>query len=213
MQTVSPLPITWAEHVAAQGHWGRALRDYMSDYVHWACLGSLCEFLSLAGNRVTLDDETDCHDMPVARFAYSQCDNDRALMEAAQHVMEDILTAAGADEVITIKRYVPIFSNLSRPSQVYGTAMTTLSGHLADPRTMMLPFGQSVSITVNGTPIAVNDAYTVQQNSANNSLNVLVNDSDPDGNALTVAGSFSRMAEATLIWLLPSNARLPVTIS
>ena len=22
MQTVSPLPITWAEHVAAQGHWG-----------------------------------------------------------------------------------------------------------------------------------------------------------------------------------------------
>jgi choline dehydrogenase-like flavoprotein len=105
VQTVSPLPITWAEHVAAQGHWGRALRDYMSDYVHWACLGSLCEFLPLAGNRVTLADETDCYGMPVARFAYSQCDNDRALMEAAQHVMEDILTAAGADEVITIKRY------------------------------------------------------------------------------------------------------------
>ena len=49
IQTVSPLPITWAEHVAAQGHWGRALRDYMSDYVHWACLGALCEFLPLAG--------------------------------------------------------------------------------------------------------------------------------------------------------------------
>jgi len=105
VQTVSPLPITWAEHVGAQGYWGRALRDYMSDYVHWACLGSLCEFLPLAGNRVTLADETDCYGMPVARFAYSQCDNDRALMEAAQHVMEDILTAAGADEVITIKRY------------------------------------------------------------------------------------------------------------
>jgi choline dehydrogenase-like flavoprotein len=105
VQTVSPLPITWAEHVAAQGHWGRALRDYMSDYVHWACLGSLCEFLPLAGNRVTLADETDSHGLPVARFAYSQCDNDKALMAAAQHVMEDILTAAGADEVITIKRY------------------------------------------------------------------------------------------------------------
>ena len=36
IQTVSPLPITWAEHVAAQGHWGAALREYMSDYVHWA---------------------------------------------------------------------------------------------------------------------------------------------------------------------------------
>ena len=49
IQTVSPLPITWAEHVAAQGHWGRALREYMSDYVHWSCLGALCEFLPLAG--------------------------------------------------------------------------------------------------------------------------------------------------------------------
>ena len=49
IQTVSPLPITWAEHVAAQGHWGRALREYMSDYVHWSCLGALCEFLPLPG--------------------------------------------------------------------------------------------------------------------------------------------------------------------
>ena len=49
IQTVSPLPITWAEHVMAQGHWGADLRDYMSDYVHWACLGALCEFLPQAG--------------------------------------------------------------------------------------------------------------------------------------------------------------------
>jgi choline dehydrogenase-like flavoprotein len=41
----------------------------------------------------------------VARFSYSQCDNDRALARAAQSVMEDILHAAGADEVITIQRY------------------------------------------------------------------------------------------------------------
>ena len=45
VQTVSPLPITWAEHVVAQGTLGSKLREYMSDYVHWACLGSLCEFL------------------------------------------------------------------------------------------------------------------------------------------------------------------------
>ena len=49
IQNVSPLPITWAEHVAAQGHWGPPLRHYMSDYVHWACLGALCEFLPQAG--------------------------------------------------------------------------------------------------------------------------------------------------------------------
>jgi choline dehydrogenase-like flavoprotein len=105
IQTVSPLPITWAEHVAAQGHWGSALREYMSDYVHWSCLGALCEFLARPENRVTLADEKDSHGLPVARFSYSQCDNDRALARAAQAVMEDILHAAGADEVITIQRY------------------------------------------------------------------------------------------------------------
>jgi choline dehydrogenase-like flavoprotein len=105
VQTVSPLPITWAEHVAAQGHWGRALREYMSDYVHWSCLGALCELLPQPGNRVTLADEADQRGMPVARFCYSRCDNDKRLMRAATEVMEDILRAAGADEVITIDRY------------------------------------------------------------------------------------------------------------
>ncbi|MFP3580045.1 GMC family oxidoreductase [Arthrobacter sp. SIMBA_036] len=105
IQCVSPLPITWAEHVAAQGHWGATLRRYMSDYPHWACLGALCEFLPLEGNRVTLADETDHNGIPVASFSYSQCENDRHLMSAAQQVMEQILTAAGAEEVITIKRY------------------------------------------------------------------------------------------------------------
>jgi choline dehydrogenase-like flavoprotein len=105
IQNVSPLPITWAEHVAAQGHWGPALRDYMSDYVHWSCLGALCEFLPQPDNRVTLADEKDRHGLPVAHFSYSQCDNDRALIKAARSVMEDLLRAAGADEVITIERY------------------------------------------------------------------------------------------------------------
>jgi choline dehydrogenase-like flavoprotein len=105
VQTVSPLPITWAEHVMAQGYWGAQLRNYMSDYVHWACLGALCEFLPQADNRVTLAPENDRRGMPIARFDYSQCDNDRALVKAATGVMEEILKAAGADEVITIDRY------------------------------------------------------------------------------------------------------------
>ncbi|HEX5119768.1 MAG TPA: GMC family oxidoreductase [Pseudonocardiaceae bacterium] len=105
LQTVSPMPITWAEHVAGQGHWGAALREYMRDYVHWSCLGALCEFLPQPDNRVTLADETDRHGLRVARFSYSQCDNDRQLARAAQQVMEDILRAAGADEVITFQRY------------------------------------------------------------------------------------------------------------
>ncbi|HEY5222392.1 MAG TPA: GMC family oxidoreductase [Microbacteriaceae bacterium] len=105
VQTVSPLPITWAEHVMAQGYWGADLRNYMSDYVHWACLGALCEFLPQPDNRVTLANEKDRHGMPIARFDYTQCDNDKALVKAATEVMESILKGAGADEVITIDRY------------------------------------------------------------------------------------------------------------
>jgi choline dehydrogenase-like flavoprotein len=104
IQTVSPLPITWAEHVAAQGHWGESLREYMRDYVHWATLGALCEFLPQPDNRVTLADEKDRHGLPVAHFAYSQCDNDKALLKAAQRSMEGILRGAGAQEVMTITR-------------------------------------------------------------------------------------------------------------
>ncbi len=105
VQTVSPLPITWAEHVTAQGHWGTTLREYMRDYVHWATLGALCELLPQPDNRVTLADEKDRHGLPVAHFAYSQCDNDKQLIDAATTVMQDILRAAGAEEVITIERY------------------------------------------------------------------------------------------------------------
>src|SRR3984957_4152779 len=105
IQNVSPLPITWAEHVAAQGHWGEALREYMRDYVHWATLGALCELLPRYENAVTLAEETDRHGLPVAHFSYSQCVNDKKLRRAARQVMEDMLRAAGAEEVMTIDRY------------------------------------------------------------------------------------------------------------
>jgi choline dehydrogenase-like flavoprotein len=105
IQTVSPLPITWAEHASAQGHWGEPLREYMRDYVHWATLGALCEYLPQADNRVTLAEEKDRHGLPVAHFSYSQCDNDKALNKAATRSMERILQAAGAEEVMTIDRY------------------------------------------------------------------------------------------------------------
>ena len=90
IQTVSPLPITWSEHVTAQGHWGDVLREYMRDYVHWATLGALCEFLPQARNRVTLADETDRHGLPVDR---RQADLDR-LQQAAAVVRQFHVTRA-----------------------------------------------------------------------------------------------------------------------
>jgi choline dehydrogenase-like flavoprotein len=105
IQTVGPLPIAWAEHVIADGHWGGALRAYMRDYNHWTTLGLLCELLPHADNRVTLADETDEHDMPVARMDYRQSDNDRANIAYGTKVLHDVWEAAEAQDVLTIDRY------------------------------------------------------------------------------------------------------------
>lgn len=105
LQTVGPLPIAWAEHVLADGHWGQALREYMRDYNHWYTLGALSELLPQPRNRVTLAEEKDVNGMPVARMDYSQCDNDHANIAAAKQTLHDILKAAGAQDVLTIDRY------------------------------------------------------------------------------------------------------------
>jgi len=105
IQTVGPLPITWSEHVLADGHWGRALREYMRDYNHWATIGVLNELLPHQDNRVTLADETDQYGLPVARFDFSVGDNDQANMDYSTKVIKDILDAAGAQDVLTVHRY------------------------------------------------------------------------------------------------------------
>jgi choline dehydrogenase-like flavoprotein len=105
IQTVSPLPIGWAEHVLSDGHWGRALREYMRDYNHWATIGVLNELLPQPDNRVTLAEETDAYGLPVARFDYTHCDNDKANMAYSTQVITDILHAADAQDLLTIHRY------------------------------------------------------------------------------------------------------------
>ena len=105
IQTVSPLPIGWAEHVLADGHWGGALREYMRDYNHWSVIGVLNELLAQPENRVTLAEEKDPYGVPVARFDYSLCDNDRANIAYSTKVITDILHAADAQDVLTIHRY------------------------------------------------------------------------------------------------------------
>ena len=155
IQTVSPLPITWAEHVAAQGHWGPALREYMSDYVHWSCLGALCELLPRPQNRVTLADEKDRHGLPVANFAYSRCDNDRALMKAARAVMEDILHAAGADEVMTVERYAHLVGGARMAADEHAGVVD------ADCRTFAVPNLYITDGSVLPTQGSANPALTI----------------------------------------------------
>ncbi|MBV9466592.1 MAG: GMC family oxidoreductase [Solirubrobacterales bacterium] len=106
IQTVGPLPIGWAEHVLADGHWGQALREYMRDYNHWYTLGALSELLPVAENRVTLASEvTDRNGIPVARMDYTQCENDRKNIAMAKRTLHEILEAAGAQDILTIDRY------------------------------------------------------------------------------------------------------------
>jgi len=106
IQTVGPLPIDWAQHVLAGGHWGHALREYMRDYNHWYTLGVLCELLPQPDNRVTVvSDVTDDHGVPVARLDYTQCTNDRDNIAYAKRTLHEILAAGDAQDVLVIDRY------------------------------------------------------------------------------------------------------------
>ena len=160
IQTVSPLPITYAEHVSAQGHWGAGLREYMRDYVHWATLGALCELLPLPDNRVTLAAEKDRLGLPVAKFAYSQCENDKAMIKAAQKAMERILEAAGAAETITIERYAHLVGG-ARMSKTPEAGVVN-----ADQQVWSIPNLFIADGSVLPTQGAVNPALTIMALSA-----------------------------------------------
>jgi hypothetical protein len=71
----------------------------MRDYNHWATVGVLNELLAQPDNRVTLSGERDQYGMPVARFDYSLCDNDKANMKFSAKVIHDIVLASGAQDV------------------------------------------------------------------------------------------------------------------
>jgi choline dehydrogenase-like flavoprotein len=128
--------------------------------VHWACLGALCEFLPQAENRVTLAAEKDSRGMPIARFDYSQCDNDRALLKAATGVMEQILKAAGADEVITITRNAHLVGG-ARMAKNENEGVVD-----ADCRSFAVPNLLIVDGSVLPTQGSANPALTIMANAA-----------------------------------------------
>ena len=105
IQNVSPLPITYAEHVAAQGHWGDDLREYMRDYIHWATLGALCEFLPGKTTRVTLRRRPTATAYRSPTSPTPSATTTAPSWPAARESTKTILRAAGATETITIERY------------------------------------------------------------------------------------------------------------
>jgi choline dehydrogenase-like flavoprotein len=106
VQTVGPLPIAFAKQMAkAKGAWGWGMRQVMMDYNHWSALGLLGEILPWDDNRVELADEKDEHGVPVARVTFNLHQNDRQLIRFGVQKVEEILLAAGAEEVVEEQRY------------------------------------------------------------------------------------------------------------
>ena len=105
IQTVSPQPIGWAEHVLAEGHWGRALREYMRDYNHWTTIGVLNELLPQRrqpGHAGRREGPLRAARRPLRLHALRQR---QANMAYSEQVQRGILDAAGAQDVLTIQRY------------------------------------------------------------------------------------------------------------
>ena len=62
-------PIGWAEHVLADGHWGRALREYMRDYNHWTrARGAQRAASRTRATASRWPTRHDAYGLPVARF-------------------------------------------------------------------------------------------------------------------------------------------------
>jgi choline dehydrogenase-like flavoprotein len=105
IQTVGPMPIEWAQHVLAEGHWGRAMREYMRDYAHWTLLAVLCELLPHPENRITIADEVDEFGIPIARMDYNKTENDERNIQYAKDTLKMIWDHAEAQDQLTIDRY------------------------------------------------------------------------------------------------------------
>jgi choline dehydrogenase-like flavoprotein len=106
IQTVGPLPIAFAKQMmAARGSWGWGMRRVMMDYNHWSAFGLLGEILPWPENRVTLSEEKDQFGLRVAHVNFELHDNDKKLIAFGKKKVEEVMRAAGAQEVEQEARY------------------------------------------------------------------------------------------------------------
>ncbi len=106
IQSVGPLPIGFGKQMmVAKGAWGWGLRRVMMDYNHWAPFAVLGEILPWADNRVELAPQKDRFGLPVPKITFSLHENDKKLMDFAKKKVEEVMWAAGAEEVVQESRY------------------------------------------------------------------------------------------------------------
>jgi choline dehydrogenase-like flavoprotein len=133
VQTVGPEPVAFAKQLmTSKGVWGWGMRREMMDYNHYSAFGVLGEILPWEDNRVTLAEDRDQFGLPVAKITFALHDNDKKLAAFGRKKTEEIMWAAGADEVAQEARY----------AHLVGAARMG-----ADPRTSVVDkFGQSHDI-------------------------------------------------------------------
>ena len=107
IQTVGPLPIAFGKQMmAAKKAWGWGLRREMMDYNHWAAFGLLGEILPWPDNRVTLaKNEKDRFGIPVPHVSFNLRENDKRLIKFAKEKTMEVMSAAGAYEIVQEARY------------------------------------------------------------------------------------------------------------
>jgi choline dehydrogenase-like flavoprotein len=106
IQTVGPLPIAFAKQMmAARGSWGWGMRRIMMDYNHWSAFGLLGEILPWAENRVTLSEDRDQFGLRVAHVNFELHENDKKLREFGKNKTEEVMRAAGAQEIVQEARF------------------------------------------------------------------------------------------------------------
>lgn len=106
IQTVGPLPIAFAKQMMqAKGAWGWGMRRVLMDYNHWASLGLLGEILPWPDNRVTIAEAKDKWGIPVAHVNFDLHDNDKKLIAFGKKKVMEVMSAAGAEEVVQESRY------------------------------------------------------------------------------------------------------------
>ncbi len=132
IQTVAPLPIAFAKlMMVAKGAWGWGIRRAMMDYNHWATLGVLGEILPWADNRVEVSEKKDQWGIPVAKVTFSLHENDKKLIEFGKNKVEEVLWAAGAQEVIQEQRYAHLVGG-ARMGDDPGTSVADKYGRTHD---------------------------------------------------------------------------------
>jgi choline dehydrogenase-like flavoprotein len=106
LQTVSPLPIAMSHILSEDGTFGEELMEAMQDYNHYAAIGVLGEILPDERNFVSIHPtEKDQFGIPVSYVHFNLFENDERMVNAGIKKAGEVLSAAGATNVRSVRRY------------------------------------------------------------------------------------------------------------